>query len=87
VAKADYLFTSESVAEGHPEQGQATASRMPVVGHLPSPADHLRARVALRKPLCTTNRIVLAGEVRGPASITPAMLEEVARAAVKDYRL
>ncbi|USG61214.1 methionine adenosyltransferase [Sneathiella marina] len=41
------------------------------------------ARVAC-ETLTTTNRIVLAGEVRGPASITKAMIEETARAAVKD---
>ncbi len=34
--------------------------------------------------LCTTNRIVLAGEVRGPASITSERLIEVARHAVRE---
>jgi S-adenosylmethionine synthetase len=34
--------------------------------------------------LATTNRIVIAGEVRGPASITPDVIEETAPAAVKD---
>ena len=42
-----------------------------------------QARVAV-ETLCTTNLIVLAGEVRGPASITPDKLEAVARHAVKD---
>ncbi|HSK40559.1 MAG TPA: methionine adenosyltransferase, partial [Arenibaculum sp.] len=41
------------------------------------------ARVAV-ETLATTNQIVLAGEVRGPDSITPAMLEQAARAAVRD---
>ncbi|MDH5798035.1 MAG: methionine adenosyltransferase, partial [Paracoccaceae bacterium] len=48
------------------------------------------ARVAC-ETLCTTNRIVLAGEVRGPAPIVAdggkvnvEMMEEIARAAVKD---
>ena len=41
------------------------------------------ARVAC-ETLATTNRIVLAGEVRGPASITPDRIEEAARAAVRD---
>jgi S-adenosylmethionine synthetase len=34
--------------------------------------------------LATTNRIVLAGEVRGPAAITAQVMEDAARAAVKD---
>ena len=41
-----------------------------------------QARVAC-ETLATTNRIVLAGEVRGPSSITPEVLEQVARDAVK----
>ena len=40
------------------------------------------ARVAC-ETLVTTNRIILAGEVRGPASVTPELLEERARGAVK----
>src|SRR5207247_7806948 len=41
------------------------------------------ARVAC-ETLCTTNQVVLAGEVRGPASITKDKIEAVARAAIKD---
>ena len=41
------------------------------------------SRVAV-ETLCTTNRIVLAGEVRGPDTITHEVLEEVARSAVKE---
>jgi S-adenosylmethionine synthetase len=41
-----------------------------------------QARVAC-ETLVTTNRIILAGEVRGPASVTPELLEERARAAVR----
>jgi S-adenosylmethionine synthetase len=80
VAKADYLFTSESVSEGHPDKVSDRISDAVVDTFL---AADPYARVAC-ETLCTTNRIVLAGEVRGPATITPAMLEEVARAAVKD---
>ena len=42
------------------------------------------ARVAV-ETLCTTNRIVLAGEVRGPESITHDKLEAAARAAVRGH--
>ncbi len=78
--RGSYLFTSESVAEGHPDKVCDRISDAIVdlyLGHDP------QARVAV-ETLATTNHIVLAGEVRGPASITPAMLEETARAAVKD---
>ena len=72
------LFTSESVSEGHPDKVSDRISDAVVDTFL---AADPYARVAC-ETLCTTNRIVLAGEVRGPASITPALLEEVARAAV-----
>jgi S-adenosylmethionine synthetase len=80
VARANYLFTSESVSEGHPDKVCDRISDSIVDAYL---AAEPHARVAL-ETLCTTNRIVLAGEVRGPASITPTRLTEVARAAVKD---
>jgi S-adenosylmethionine synthetase len=80
VSKTDYLFTSESVSEGHPDKVCDRISDAVVDSYLT--ADPL-SRVAV-ETLCTTNLIVLAGEVRGPDTITHATLEEVARAAVKD---
>ena len=80
MSKANYFFTSESVSEGHPDKVSDRISDAVVdtfLSHDPY------ARVAV-ETLCTTNRIVLAGEVRGPESITPAVLEEVARHAVKE---
>jgi S-adenosylmethionine synthetase len=86
MARLNYLFTSESVGEGHPDKVCDRISdevvdlffrEGPKAGF--SPWD---IRVAC-ETLATTNRIVIAGETRGPASITPAMVEEVARAAVK----
>jgi S-adenosylmethionine synthetase len=41
------------------------------------------SRVAC-ETLCTTNRIVIAGETRGPDSVTPALIEDIARHAVKE---
>lgn len=87
MARLNYLFTSESVSEGHPDKVCDRISdevvdlffrEGPKAGF--SPWD---LRVAC-ETLCTTNRIVIAGETRGPASITPALVEEVARKAVKD---
>ena len=80
VTKRDYLFTSESVSEGHPDKVCDRISDAVVDTYLTAdPA----SRVAV-ETLVTTNRIVLAGEVRGPASITPDHLEDVARACVRD---
>jgi S-adenosylmethionine synthetase len=80
VPKGTYLFTSESVSEGHPDKVSDRISDAVVDLYLG--ADPL-SRVAC-ETLTTTNRIVLAGEVRGPASITKEMIEGVARDAVKD---
>ena len=78
--KSDFLFTSESVSEGHPDKICDRISDAVVDKYLG--ADPL-SRVAV-ETLCTTNQIVLAGEVRGPDSITHDVLEEVARACVKE---
>ena len=78
--KGTYLFTSESVSEGHPDKVSDRISDAVVDLYLG--ADPL-SRVAC-ETLTTTNRIVLAGEVRGPESITKEMIEDVARDAVKD---
>lgn len=75
-----YLFTSESVSEGHPDKVSDRISDAVVDLYL---AGDPLSRVAC-ETLTTTNRIVIAGEVRGPESITKDKIEEVARAAVKD---
>jgi len=80
VSKKNYLFTSESVSEGHPDKVADRISDAVVDAFLG--ADPY-SRVAV-ETLTTTNLIVLAGEVRGPAAITKDLMEEVARHAVKD---
>ena len=80
MSKENYLFTSESVSEGHPDKVSDRVSDAIVDAFLT--ADPV-SRVAV-ETLCTTNRVVLAGEVRGPDSVTHERMEEVARAAVKD---
>ena len=75
----NYLFTSESVSEGHPDKVCDRISDAVVDTYLT--ADPY-ARVAC-ETLVTTNRIVLAGETRGPASITKDRLEDVARECVR----
>jgi len=78
--KGTYLFTSESVSEGHPDKVSDRISDAVLDTYLA--ADPL-SRVAC-ETLCTTNRVVLGGEVRGPESITKDVLEQVVRDAVKD---
>jgi S-adenosylmethionine synthetase len=81
MAAADYLFTSESVAEGHPDKVCDRISDEIVDLYL---GEYPQARVAC-ETLATTNRVVIAGEVRpGPNSrITPDVITETARKAVK----
>ncbi len=78
--KGKYLFTSESVSEGHPDKICDRISDA-VVDKFLGADPHSRVAV---ETLCTTNQIVLAGEVRGPKSITHDVIEEVARACVRE---
>jgi S-adenosylmethionine synthetase len=75
-----YLFTSESVGEGHPDKVCDRISDA-IVDLFLSHDPHSRVAV---ETLATTNRIVLAGEIRGPKLITPKEMEQAARQAVKD---
>ena len=78
--KGEYLFTSESVSEGHPDKVADRISDTVLDAFL---AADPYARVAC-ETLVTTNRIVLAGETRGPETITPELLAHLARLAVHD---
>jgi len=80
VRKDHHLFTSESVSEGHPDKVCDRISDAIVdtfLSHDPF------ARVAV-ETLATTNRVVLAGEVRGPEAVNAELLEQVVRQAIKD---
>ena len=80
MSRSSYLFTSESVSEGHPDKVCDRISDAVVDTFLT--ADPY-ARVAC-ETLTTTNLVVLAGEVRGPASITKDHLIDVVRQAVRE---
>src|SRR5579862_7160278 len=77
--KGNYLFTSESVSEGHPDKVCDRISDTVVDAFL---AADPYSRVAC-ETLVTTQRIVIAGEVRGPGEVIDS-LEDKIRAAIKD---
>lgn len=76
---SEYLFTSESVSEGHPDKVCDRISDSIVDAFLAADED---LRVAV-ETLATTNRVVLAGEVRGPESVTKDVMIEKAREAIR----
>ncbi|MDG3440320.1 methionine adenosyltransferase [Nitrospirillum amazonense] len=78
MAQSNYIFTSESVSEGHPDKVCDQISDGVVDLFL---AQDPYARVAC-ETLATTNRIVIAGEVRGPEGLLKE-IEGVARDTVK----
>ena len=78
--KGDFQFTSESVSEGHPDKVADRISDTVLDAYLHADAE---ARVAC-ETLVTTNRIVLAGEVRGADCVTGEDLERAVREAVRD---
>ncbi|MDX1950032.1 MAG: methionine adenosyltransferase [Rickettsiales bacterium] len=75
----EYLFTSESVSEGHPDKVADQISDAILDEYLKQDP---YSRVAV-ETLCTTNKVVLAGEVRAP-QISKSRIEEVVRNVVKN---
>ncbi len=79
MTKKNYLFTSESVSEGHPDKVCDRISDMVVDTYL---SKEPLARVAC-ETLTTTNKVVLAGETRGPEIKKNDLIEKV-RNCIKD---
>ena len=84
---SSYLFTSESVSEGHPDKVCDRISDEVVdlfyreaSRHGWNPKD---LRIAC-ETLATTNRVVIAGETRGPSQIGASQIIDVAREAIRD---
>ena len=77
--RTDFLFTSESVSEGHPDKVCDRISDAVVDAYLKADPT---ARVAC-ETLATTNKVVIAGEVRGPETVL-RRVEELAREAIRD---
>jgi S-adenosylmethionine synthetase len=79
MAKQDYIFTSESVSEGHPDKVCDIISDSVLDLYL---SKFTESRVAC-ETLVTTNTVVIAGEVRGP-EIKSDEIEKLIRSRVKD---
>jgi len=77
--KKNFLFTSESVSEGHPDKVCDRISDMVVDTYL---GMEPQARVAC-ETLTTTNKVVLAGETRGPEIKQDELISKV-RDCIKD---
>ena len=77
--KNNYLFTSESVSEGHPDKVCDRISDMVVDSYL---SKDPFARVAC-ETLTTTNKVVLAGEIRAPEIKKDELIQKV-RDCIKD---
>jgi S-adenosylmethionine synthetase len=87
LSQASYLFTSESVSEGHPDKVCDRISDAILDRFLT--ADPINSRLGC-ETFCTTNRIIIGGEGRCVApmvvggKVDAAEIEEIARACVKD---
>ena len=75
-----YVFTSESVSEGHPDKVCDRISDEILDHYLSIDAN---SRVAI-ETLASTNRVVVSGEVSSPESVTKEKIEEIIRSAIKD---
>ncbi len=73
MTKKNYLFTSESVSEGHPDKVCDRISDMVVDSYL---SRDPFSRVAC-ETLTTTNKVILAGEIRGPNINKNEIIEKV----------
>ncbi len=87
MSRKNYLFTSESVSEGHPDKVSDRISDEIVDLFFKTALDEgmnpWDVRVAA-ETLTTTNKVVVAGETRGPESISKDQIEQVARDAIRD---
>ncbi len=86
MSRRNFLFTSESVSEGHPDKVCDRISDEIVDlffrEALAQGMDPAQVRVAC-ETFATTNRVVIGGETRGPSSVTHAKIEDVTRQAIK----
>src|SRR5437763_763929 len=83
--RASYLFTSESVSEGHPDKVcDRISDEIVDLFYREGPKagiDPWQIRAAC-ETLATTNKVVIAGETRGPESVTNEQIENTVREAI-----
>ena len=79
MSRTSHVFTSESVSEGHPDKVCDRISDAVLDAFL---SEDPYARVAC-ETFATTDRVVIGGEVRGPASVI-SRVEDIARQCVRD---
>lgn len=78
--RPEYIFTSESVSEGHPDKVCDQISDAIVDAIL---AENPEGRAAI-EVMATTNQIVIAGEMRGADKVTKGRMDDIAREKVKE---
>jgi S-adenosylmethionine synthetase len=87
LARQSYQFTSESVSEGHPDKVcDRISDEIVDLFYREGPKagiDPWAIRAAC-ETLATTNHVVIAGETRGPSTVTNDHITEVTRAAIRD---
>ncbi len=87
MARKSFLFTSESVSEGHPDKVCDRISDEVVDAFYREGAnegiDPWQIRAAC-ETMATTNRVIIAGEYRGPTAVTVASIQELTRNAIRD---
>jgi S-adenosylmethionine synthetase len=87
VARSNYLFTSESVSEGHPDKVCDRISDEVVDLYYKTTIEQGLDVWSLRcaaETLATTNKVVIAGEFRGTDAVTKDLIAHRARMAIKD---
>ncbi len=87
MSRSDYLFTSESVSEGHPDKVcDRISDEIVDLFYREGPKagiDPWQIRAAC-ETLATTNKVVIAGETRGPSTVTKDWIAHTARMAIRD---
>src|SRR5689334_24986011 len=82
VSHTSYLFTSESVSEGHPDKvcdrisDEVVDAFFELAPRYGWDAQHVRVAC---ETLATTNRVIIAGETRGPSAITRDYVAHIGR--------
>ena len=87
MSRSSYLFTSESVSEGHPDKVCDRISDEVVDAFYREGAKEKLDPWSIRaacETLATTNRVIIAGEYRGPKGVTVAMIQDLTRKAIRD---